>query len=148
MRAPVVPHCLHRGLEPGLAAGARACPVQYFLERGGMRFLDQLGEQVFLERLAGLRGAPAERRMYVFGNVLDLDARHVRSVAPFRRHSMRSGGVGSGGESPSDATADAQFRPNIFRLNRFTTKPENPVILAFGTRVVLVMTAPPVVEST
>lgn len=51
-----------------------------------MRFLDEAGQEVLLERLAGQRSATPERRVHIFGHVLDLDTRHSTSVTPFWRY--------------------------------------------------------------
>lgn len=47
-----------------------------------MRFLDEAGQEILLERLAGYSGTTSERGMNVVGYVLDLDARHSSIVAP------------------------------------------------------------------
>ena len=51
-----------------------------------MCFLDETGQEVFLQRLAGDRGTPAERGVNVVRYVLDLDARHTVIVAPIWRY--------------------------------------------------------------
>ena len=51
-----------------------------------MRFLDEASQQVLLQRLAGHRSATPKRRVNVVGHVLDLDARHMLTVALFWRY--------------------------------------------------------------
>ena len=53
-----------------------------------MRFLDEAVQEVFLQRLAGQRGAAPQRGMDVLGYVFDLDARHGARVAPFWRYNI------------------------------------------------------------
>ena len=62
-----------------------------------MGVLDEPGEEVFLQRLAGHSSATPERRVHVFGHILDLDARHSASVAPSWRYNARTGAAAPGG---------------------------------------------------
>ena len=74
-----------------MTAGAAAGPVEDFLEGRLAGFLDQPGAQVFLERLVG-GGCPlAQNRVGVFGDILDLHARHSAIMAlkaPLRKQAV------------------------------------------------------------
>ena len=56
-----------------------------------MCFLDEVVQQVLLQRLAGQPSATPERGMNVLGYVFDLDARHLATVAPLWRHNIYFG---------------------------------------------------------
>src|SRR4051812_24060906 len=63
------------------AAGSPPSPVEHLVERRAARLIDEPAAKVLLKRLAGRRGAVTEHRMRLFGDVLDLDARHGAIMA-------------------------------------------------------------------
>jgi hypothetical protein len=91
MRVTQGPDRLDRGLEAGLPAGPRTGALDDLVEGRSPRFFDELGEQIFLKRLAGNRGAPTEDGVHVFWHVLDLNTGHQPRLAPFWRYDMHTG---------------------------------------------------------
>lgn len=94
-------------LESGSATRSASCPLEQLVERWRMCVLDQAGEEVFLERLAGLRSAAPERRVHIVRHVLDLNARHSTTVAPLWRHDTSSGATGRPSVRSASSTASA-----------------------------------------
>jgi len=65
-----------------------ACTAEHLVKRWPGGILGQAGEQVLLQRLARLDGSASQHAMDIVRDVLDLNAGHARSLAPFWRQNM------------------------------------------------------------